>query len=690
MMTHIYSIVFFVCLLLVSQVECDSTVRRLRSSVQPTKDVASQSISCNIQVIFVMLDDSFQEVSSPSRHDIVCIHQDESYSVIGPYSHLLGEYAGLSIEISPVLVNHTAMVVEVIDHPSFDNLPGGFHHRNLQEHPPAFGNRSVLALLVSFLDTAPSYGAKQLSDVLFGPYNGRNITMKSQFAACSFDKLHMNPASGSNIEVGVGEVSVARNTSQVYRSQAERLTREAVKEKYGDVENAFDHIMFCMPSGIKHSPSRETWAAYAYVNSPLSFYNDMACLYTSVAMHELGHNFGLGHSNFGAQYGDSTGSMGKGYAHIGGPRRCYNAEKNYLLGWYSDRVAEVNILDRTQPWKNSLVAFPDYDKTEDSEVVVVRVNGALDNRGMPISYYIQFNSAKGVNKGTQMLQNMIVVVKGYSFGRTATFGSYIIASAGGGGIALETNDWRYVPEPPRQQSIANFADTGFDLLITICSQQYGDKDFAVVSIHLDDGNQHDTCMPTISDSSIPPMSSSSPELTSTENPTASPTQYCQDDANESFFINRIWGNQDCRWLSIRQPWQRLLCNKIGHPVRKACPATCNLCTEPDLSPNAYCDDEQNVGFDTVQGIRTCSWLAQSALWQEHLCKPHQYAYHICEETCGKCRDLCEDSQTGTFIVDRLNGEEHDCAWLAIRPGWARVLCLDETVSGLCQESCDSC
>jgi hypothetical protein len=96
--------------------------------------------------------------------------------------------------------------------------------------------------------------------------------------------------------------------------------------------------MFCLP------PS-EGAIAWAYVNSKYSYYVDKWCGHISAQMHEVGHNLDLAHSGVDKdEYADQTGFMG--YASgLDDERMCFNQEKNYQLGWCSDKVKTINPVD---------------------------------------------------------------------------------------------------------------------------------------------------------------------------------------------------------------------------------------------------------------------------------------------------------------------------------------------------------
>ena len=69
----------------------------------------------------------------------------------------------------------------------------------------------------------------------------------------------------------------------------------------------------------------------------MSVYSNDWCNYVSAQVHEVGHNLNLGHSGEGTEtYADQSGMMGFSYGGESTPRMCFNAAKNYQLGWYSD------------------------------------------------------------------------------------------------------------------------------------------------------------------------------------------------------------------------------------------------------------------------------------------------------------------------------------------------------------------
>ncbi|KAL7579960.1 hypothetical protein ACA910_004955 [Epithemia clementina (nom. ined.)] len=70
-----------------------------------------------------------------------------------------------------------------------------------------------------------------------------------------------------------------------------------------------------------------------------------------------------------------------------------------------------------------------------------------------------------------------------------------------------------------------------------------------------------------------------------------------------------------------------------------------------------CDDDRTAKFyvNSDEGFQYCAWLRRNIdknSNKEKFCvdKTHE-AYDVCPETCGKCRDSCEDHSTGTFDVN---------------------------------------
>jgi len=170
---------------------------------------------------------------------------------------------------------------------------------------------------------------------------------------------------------------------------------------------------------------------------------------------------------------------------------------------------------------------------------------------------------------------------------------------------------------------------------------------------------------------------------------------CRDSTTKTFFVNRMWPNQDCKWLEVRPTWQESLCWPT-HPVNKICGETCGSCDAgysppvPEYKPG--CDDSFTETFEVkgLSGRKDCIWLKKNPNWHFKVCIPEHAGYHLCEETCRKCTDGCFDDEDATFYVNKKNGIK-DCKWLSTAPAHRETLCSNGSrVNTLCRETCDSC
>jgi len=201
-------------------------------------------------------------------------------------------------------------------------------------------------------------------------------------------------------------------------------------------------------------------------------------------MHEVGHNLGLTHAGQGRarndagqgqgqeaegwQYGDATGMMGYSTYEEFGPRLCFNAQKNWHLGWYRDRSIDLSSSIRDSSWGGRLVAFVDYNVTPPTDIVIIRVR----------NLYVQYNRARDFNAGSREYRNRVVIVSAPR--KDSSFSNLEAALADN--IAISTFAY------------ANFDGTGHDLIFKVCDQVQGPvADYVHLSIHLDDGIQSSQC-----------------------------------------------------------------------------------------------------------------------------------------------------------------------------------------------------
>merc|ERR1712194_146552 len=236
----------------------------------------------------------------------------------------------------------------------------------------------------------------------------------------------------------------------------------------------YDLVMVCQP------PGSGSWVAYAYINSWISFYNDYWCQKVSAQMHEVGHNLGLGHSNQGSQaYGDQSGMMGFSYNKDDGPKMCFNAAKNFQLGWYGNQQESFNPLENKNTVQNFVLnGVDDYQKegTTNGELITLRLvefgdefDQSINNYGK--DYYVGFNRNTGVNSGTIEAANQVVLFEKATGGPDGYGESNRIADLNVDGSFI----------------ISNFKGTAFDVIIRVKSISNNGRDANIQIITQDDG-----------------------------------------------------------------------------------------------------------------------------------------------------------------------------------------------------------
>ena len=82
------------------------------------------------------------------------------------------------------------------------------------------------------------------------------------------------------------------------------------------------------------------------------------------------------------------------------PRKCYNGQNSWHLGWYVDRTLEISP-QQTQVYH--VAAFVDYRKTNEEEYVVLKISEA--------EIYLQNNRAKAFNRESGEFRDTLTIVK---------------------------------------------------------------------------------------------------------------------------------------------------------------------------------------------------------------------------------------------------------------------------------------
>ena len=364
--------------------------------------------------------------------------------------------------------------------------------QNLQRRKLAIveGTKPILAVRVTDSTGKVHPNSPTLmADNIFGT-NGDPVNLKSQLSACSHGKLNVVPAPDANLGTakaapGTIEVTINVPLEGNSRSTIRNAVTTAVQNKLGfSLPGPFQQVMYMLEGCYLDCG----WAAYAYINSWNSVYQGNYYYMTGVQVHELGHNFNLAHSGGldGATYTDHTGMMGNPLYSDDVGKMCFNAAKNWQIGWYDDAKLLINPLAEPSTTVN-LVGVADYDLRSGRPVVVKLETGAGND------FFVGFNRAARANAQNDEADDEVTIVQVNSNDGEGYSQSFLKATL------LQGESY----------TIEKFAGTGKDLIITAntidLNELSTDPGQATVSIVYQTG-------PTIS-----------PTFAPTPSPTASPT-----------------------------------------------------------------------------------------------------------------------------------------------------------------------
>ncbi|KAL7531124.1 hypothetical protein ACHAXR_005221, partial [Thalassiosira sp. AJA248-18] len=270
------------------------------------------------------------------------------------------------------------------------------------------GIKPILVVKVKAGGKQLSQSTQQISDDIFGT-NGDPVNLKSQLYACSQNKLQVQVGVEAHelkySAPGVLHVEISTSLSNS-RSTIRNAVTSKVQQILGEsLPGRYQQVMYVLEGCYSDCG----WAAYAYINSWNSVYQSNYYRMVGVQVHELGHNFGLAHSGGldGATYTDHTGLMGNPLYSDDVGKMCYNAAKNWQIGWYNDR--RVKLYPRRSTFSDTtltMIGIADYLNSDPNFPVVVKLETDTSD-----DYFIGFNRATGMNSQNDEADNLLTIVK---------------------------------------------------------------------------------------------------------------------------------------------------------------------------------------------------------------------------------------------------------------------------------------
>ena len=265
----------------------------------------------------------------------------------------------------------------------------------------AAGSKKVIVVLAYANDEGDKMNMSDVYNAYFGDTN----SARYQLDKMSFGKLSIDTSSYGQTP-GIFEVTLDKKLNYfVNHENPWDAMREKVKEEFEKIysksitdDTVADYIVYCVH---KDYPGN----AWAFLDAKESHFSGHYCTRVATIIHELGHNFGFGHSGSDSndylgyedrEYGDGTCLMGAHDYKTG-----FNGMKNWYLKWFEDKEKVIEDLGPNENIIVKIAPITDYSRASDDVFSIIKVG----------NYFLQFNKDEDFVDGTGSMNNTLTVVE---------------------------------------------------------------------------------------------------------------------------------------------------------------------------------------------------------------------------------------------------------------------------------------
>lgn len=294
--------------------------------------------------------------------------------------------------------------------------------------------------------------------------------------------------------------------------------------------------------------------------------------------------------------------MGYSYNWDDGPRKCFNAVKNYQLGWYDRQKESIYPLDYVgNPQAFVFNGIDDYKKkgSTDNKLVTLRLKQYGGSFG--VDYYVGYNRATGANSGVNEAKDTVTIYEKALGGPNGYGGSTRVAALVAG----------------ENYRIQNFKGSNTDVYIYVHSFSNDLTDATVIV----SAGELVTVLPTDADNTG-----------------------CDDDLDWKY---RGEKGKKCTWVGEGNNWKiKKKCTKMDgdRHVYEICPETCGRvgvgsCVD-EKHKNSGCSDDPDFRYNNDPSKMCLNWVVQSKNKRvlKKRCKKSvgdgTRVFDHCKDTCG--------------------------------------------------------